>query len=345
MPLFDSHSPYRIFGFSALATLAILLAVFFRLGTSALVATLILVVIEITFSFENAIINAKVLATMSRFWQMMFLTIGIVVAIFGMRIVFPIVIVALSTGLSWRSVLDLALNNPDAYAAQLATAHPSIAAFGAAFLLMLALSFFFDTNRSVLWLKKPEAFMQKFSSRWAPATITALIAGGAALAGPHPSKLLAASSVGIAAYMVIHGLAELFGSLQTGKGAHTHKVGLAAFVSFLYLELLDASFSLDGVIGAFAITDTVILIAAGLGAGALWVRSMTVYMVRKGTLKNYKYIEHGAHYTVLVLALIMLLSEQFHIPEAAAGFSGVIIIAWSIIASTASSQKKRKRRS
>jgi hypothetical protein len=247
--------------------------------------------------------------------------------------------------MAWRTVLDLALNNPDAYAAALAEAHPSIAAFGGAFLLMLALSFFFDSSRRILWFKKLEQFMQKFNSQWAPAVCTAIIIGLVALMGDtHRSAVLTAGSVGIVTYIAIHGLAELFGKFQTNKkqSKQLHKVGMAAFISFMYLELLDASFSLDGVIGAFAITDKVILIAAGLGAGALWVRSMTVYMVRKGTLKNYRYLEHGAHYTVLILAFIMLLSEQFHIPEATAGISGVIIIIWSLVASATKPKKVRK---
>lgn len=329
------HSPYRIFAFSAISTLAILLSVLYSLGVSALVTVLALLVIEITFSFENAIINAKILTTMSKFWQNMFLTVGIVIAIFGMRIIFPIAIVAISTNMPWKTVLDLALNNPDAYAAALTEAHPSIAAFGGAFLLMLACSFFFDSSRKVLWIKKPEMLMQRISSRWTPAMITAGIIGIVAYLSSHTSTVITSGAVGIVTYMAIHGLAEFFGKLQAtdNKNKAVQKVGMAAFMTFLYLELLDASFSLDGVIGAFAITNQVILIAAGLGAGALWVRSMTVYIVRKGTLQRYRFIEHGAHYTVLVLAFIMLFSELLNIPESIAGITGVAIIIASIAAS------------
>lgn len=339
--MFNSHSPYRIFAFSTLGTIAILLAVLFGLGTAALVTTLILLVIEITFSFENAIINAKVLNTLSKFWQNMFLSIGIIIAIFGMRIIFPIAIVAISTGLAWKEVLNLALNDPDAYAIKLAQAQPSIMAFGSAFLFMLAFSFFSDNTRTTLWLKKPERIMQRLNSRWAPAVLTAAIVGIVAILSDHSSAMLTAGSIGIVTYIAIHGLAEFFGTLQAKKpnSSGLKKVGLAAFVTFLYLELLDASFSLDGVIGAFAITDKVILIAAGLGAGALWVRSMTVFMVRRGTLQSYRYIEHGAHYTVLMLAIIMLIAEPLHIPEAAAGIAGLIIIVASLVASTKKANK------
>lgn len=334
MSLLARNSPLRIFAFSGLGSIAIITAVLWGLGPAALVTTLILVVIEITFSFENAIINAKILTTMSRFWQTMFLTIGILIAIFGMRIIFPIAMVSLSIGLPWQTVLDLALHSPDEYATYLSEAHTSIAAFGGAFLLMLAGSFFFDRSRQTHWFKKPERFMQKFGSRWTPVVIAAGALGVVAIASNHTSTILTAGAIGIVTYMVINGLAEFFGTLQqNGKKKVAKRVGFAAFLTFLYLELLDASFSLDGVIGAFAITDKVILIAAGLGVGALWVRSMTVYMVRHESLKKFAYIEHGAHYTVLVLAIVMLTSELIPVPEAVAGITGIIIIVSSILSS------------
>lgn len=335
MSLADSHSPARIFLFSLVGTIAILVAVLLGLGWSALVTTLILLVIEVTFSFENAIINAKILASMSKFWQNMFLSVGIIIAIFGMRIVFPIVIVAVSTGMPWKTVIDLALNDPTAYAEALSTAHPTIAAFGGAFLMMLATSYFFDSKRSLHWIQKPEQFMQKYGLRWVPATITAAILGIVAILSHHPQTIITAGAVGVVTYMAIHGLAEFFGSLQPNKPRQStiKRTGIAAFMSFLYLEILDASFSLDGVIGAFAITNLIILIAAGLGAGALWVRSLTVYIVRKGTLHKYRYIEHGAHYTVLILAFVMFFSELLNIPEAIAGIAGVLIIISSIASS------------
>lgn len=329
-------SPVRIFAFSTVGTIAIVIAVLYNLGVAAIATMLVLLVIEIMFSFENAIINAKVLATMSKFWQTMFLSIGIIIAIFGMRIVFPIAIVSITTGLPWKEVLDLALNNPAEYSAQLDTAEPSILAFGGAFLLMLALAFFTDTHNKVTWFKKPEQFVKRFSSRWTPAAVTAGAIGIIALLSDHTQTVLTAGAVGIVTYLAIHGLTEIFEKFQDKPRASkkiVQKTGIAAFMTFLYLELLDASFSLDGVIGAFAITQQVVLIAAGLGAGALWVRSMTVYMVRRGTLGRYRYLEHGAHYTVLVLALVMLIAELVHLPEALAGTAGLLLIGSSIFAS------------
>jgi hypothetical protein len=131
--------------------------------------------------------------------------------------------------------------------------------------------------------------------------------------------------------MAVRGLEQLFARLKGGpktdkKGNLIAQTGWAAFSTFLYLEILDASFSFDGVIGAFAITQNVILIALGLGVGAVWVRSLTVYMVRKGTLDKYRYLEHGAHYTVGVLAAVLLLSIFWHVPEVVAGLAGVTFV-------------------
>jgi uncharacterized protein len=340
--LFHPHSPFRIFAFSVAASFAILTWVFFGLGAGALMLALILVVIEIIFSFENAVINAKILQHMSKFWQTIFLTIGIFIAIFGMRIIFPIAIVAITSGSSWSEVLDLALNNPEEYSAQLETATPKITAFGGAFLLMLATSFFFDKRRGVHWFGYIEEPMRRIGYTWVPHVISISTIVGLSLlpANKHPRDTFIAGMVGIGLYTIVHGMSEFFGHINARKKVVGKQVGLAAFSSFLYLELLDASFSLDGVIGAFAITNQVVLIAAGLGIGAIWVRSLTVFMVRRGTLNAYRYLEHGAFYTVSILAGILLLESLIHIPEAIAGVIGIIIITASIFASRAPLPKR-----
>jgi hypothetical protein len=266
----------------------------------------------------------------------MFLTVGIVIAIFGMRIVFPIAIVAITAKIPWREVIDLALNQPDIYAEKLTAAAPTITSFGGAFLLMLATSFFFDRGRGTHWFGYIEEPMQRLGFKGVPFFITSSVVVGLSLlpVNKHPNQTLIAGFVGIALYVFVHALSQIFSKTHQQKKKIIARTGLAAFSSFLYLELLDASFSLDGVIGAFAVTNQVILIAAGLGIGAIWVRSLTIFMVRRGTLKTYRYIEHGAFYTVSILAIILLLESLFHIPEAVAGVLGICIIFGSIIAST-----------
>jgi uncharacterized protein len=323
----------RYFGFSLAVTLAALAGAMFGLGWSSLLVMVVLILVEVTFSFENAVINAKVLKTLSPTWQKVFLTVGIFIAIFGMRIVFPILIVVLTAGIGWREVLDLAINQPDLYAEKLSAAHHTIAAFGGGFLLMLFLHFFFDKNKQTHWIDIVERPMQRHGHTWLPVVLSSIaIVGLAALpANHHAEDTLKAGALGISTFVVVRAIEHLFAKLKKSphkdKAGHIiQQTGWAAFATFIYLEILDASFSFDGVIGAFAITNSVVLIAAGLGVGAVWVRSLTVYMVRKGTLEKYKYLEHGAHYTVGVLALTLLLSIFWHVPEIVAGLAGVTFV-------------------
>lgn len=339
--LLHSHSPFRIFAFSVFVTLAGIIGAYVGWGASALFVTLILVVVEITFSFENAIINAKILTRLSKFWQNIFLTIGIVIAIFGMRIVFPILIVMITARLGAGEVIDLAFNKPDEYAHALEHAHPQIAAFGGAFLLMLALHFFLDDNRKTLWFTRLESRLQKYATSWMPATIAVVVIGVLALLpfNSHPEQTIIAGGIGILTYTIMNITINLFERIREkkdrakGRSKAVEQTGLAAFSSFMYLEVLDASFSLDGVIGAFAVTNQVALIAIGLGIGAVWVRSLTIFMVRRGTLHAYKYLEHGAHYTVFVLATVLLLGVFLHVPEVFAGLVGIGLIGSAILSS------------
>jgi hypothetical protein len=341
------HSPWRIFAVSGFISVASLVAIAAGLGAKALTVALILIAVEIAFSFDNAIINAKVLAKMSPFWQRMFLTVGALIAIFGMRIVFPILIVALTADLSWSNVLDLALHHPHEYARHLEDAHPAISAFGGAFLLVLALDFFADTEQQVMWFTRLERNLRKLARHWAPPLITlGVVLAVSILPWNHDKgETVVAGLLGVVVYSLLHGITEVMGRLQAKRAKALTYTGMVAFVSFLYLEVLDASFSFDGVIGAFAVTNEVILIAAGLGIGAIWVRSLTIFMVRRGTLGTYKFIEHGAHYTIAVLACLMFVSIMYDVPEVIVGLTGVGIIGSSIVASRqaalASAKKQR----
>lgn len=339
--LLHPHSPLRIFAFSVLVTVGALVGVALGLGTEAVIIAAILMVVEITFSFENAIVNAKVLATMSPFWQKMFLTIGILIAIFGMRIIFPIAVVSISASLDWSQVIDLAFNHPIEYAQKLQESHVKIAAFGGMFLAMLGLHFFFTDNKGIHWIDPIERPIQKYTKTWMyiPLAAAVLLMVTFLPGNHHQHDTLVAGSVGIATYLLVHGLSELAGRTKSAT-SKALKTGMAGFVAFMYLEVLDASFSLDGVIGAFAITRDVILIAVGLGVGAVWVRSLTVYMVRRKTLQEYIYLEHGAFYTVLALATVMLCSIFFHVSEFIAGGIGLVLITAAVVSSLRS--KKRK---
>lgn len=323
----------KTFGFSVFATIASIVGAGVAGGFGAALACLVLIGIEVAFSVDNAVINAKVLERLSRAWQQAFLTIGMVVAILGMRFVFPILIVMITAGLSWGTVLDEALHRPHDYAHHLEAAHVSIAAFGGGFLLTLALYFLFDDKRRVLWIERLERRLQGFGSMvWLPPLLAAIVICIAATFMDHEAgAALRAGLIGAGSYAAMKLLIDALGRLSP-KGQEVY-TGTPALLAFLYLQLLDAAFSFDSVLGAFAITDKVLLIVLGLSVGAFWVRSLTVHMVRKGTLNEYIYLEHGAHYAILVLAVALLVSLFWEVPDAVTGLAGLGVIGASLQAS------------
>lgn len=333
----------RIFGFSIFFTVASILTALLTQGFGAAVTIVILIAIEIAFSIDNAIINAKVLDRLSVFWQRLFLTVGMVIAILGMRFVFPILIVMTTAHLPWQTVINDALYHPKQYGEHLAEAHTAIAAFGGSFLLTLAFYFLFDDARKELWLRRFEKRLQRIGGGiWLPPALTALVVIiiSRIINPDEGGTVLEAGLIGALSYAILHILIEFLNRFApAGQKTYT---GWPAFLAFMYLQLLDASFSFDGVLGAFAITDKVLLIALGLGVGAFWVRSLTVYMVRHGTLKNYKYLEHGAHYAILVLAAALLGSLFFEVPDALTGVVGLGVIVASFISSQEAIRHRNK---
>jgi hypothetical protein len=300
----------------------------------ALWLALVLGVLEVSLSFDNAVVNAGVLRHMTEAWRQAFLTIGILVAVFGMRLLFPIVIVSATTGLGFGPVIDMALDRPDEYSKVLTEHYPAIAAFGGMFLLLVFLSFLFDQDRDVHWLGALERFLGKLGKADAAAVIVAiavLMATRVALPQQVFQEVLFAGIAGILLFLAVDSLDAFFEVEEKEEGAGIAKrSGIAAF---LYLEVLDASFSFDGVIGAFAVTRDVVIIMLGLAIGAMFVRSLTVYLVHKGTLDQFVFLEHGAHYAIGALALIMLAGTKHHIPEVVTGLVGAVFIAASVASS------------
>ncbi|MFF7180874.1 DUF475 domain-containing protein [Streptomyces sp. NPDC008121] len=348
----------KTFGWSfAVTALGLVAAVLFG-GWEALGVVAILCILEISLSFDNAVVNAGILKKMSPFWQKIFLTIGILIAVFGMRLVFPVVIVAISAKIGPIEAVDLALNDAERYEQLVTDAHPSIAAFGGMFLLMIFLDFIFEDRdiKWLGWLERPLAKLGKVDMLSVCVALIVLAISAMTFAtqahqhgGTHVDKastVLLSGVFGLITYLVVGGLSGFFENKLEEEEEREHEAeeeakrsgkqvsavqlaGKAAFFMFLYLEVLDASFSFDGVIGAFAITNDIVLMALGLGVGAMYVRSLTVYLVRQGTLDDYVYLEHGAHYAIGALAVILMVTIRYQISELITGSIGVILIAWS----------------
>lgn len=334
-----AHSPLRIFAWSFIVSAVALVAGFFYGGWEVALLVLLLGAFEVSLSFDNAVVNARILEKMSEFWQKIFLTVGIVIAVFGMRILFPLVIVGVATGLNPVEAWNLAMQGgeveqPGTYAHILHEAHPQIAAFGGIFLLMLFLDFIFE-ERDIKWLRWLEAPLAKIGKLDYASVV---VASGALLliaweAQDHAATVMVAGVAGMITYLLVNALGSFFENRldedeEKSKIAGITKLtGKAAFFSFLYLEVIDASFSFDGVIGALAITTDPIIIALGLGLiGAMFVRSITIFLVRKGTLNEYVYLDHGAHWAIGVLAGILIVSIAVPISEIVTGLAGIVLI-------------------
>jgi hypothetical protein len=298
---------------------------------TALWISAVLGVLEVSLSFDNAVVNASVLRHWDAFWRKLFLTVGILVAVFGMRLVFPLLIVSVATGLGLGDVWTMAINTPDEYSRHLTDNHAQVAAFGGAFLLLVFLNFLFDDDKELHWLGWIEEKVGKHGTEGLAVLLALLAVFGSMALVPEAVKLsvLASGVLGVSIYV---GVAWLSGLLEEEEADPTigKIISRGSIGGFMYLEVLDASFSFDGVIGAFAITSDVVIIMLGLAIGAMFVRSMTVYLVDRGTLQQFVYLEHGAHYAIGILALIMFASVRYHIPEWFTGLSGVAFIVVSI---------------
>lgn len=295
----------------------------------------VLAVLEVSLSFDNAVVNAVRLEKMSPIWQKRFLTWGMFIAVFGMRLVFPIVIVAVFAGLGMGEVAMLAINNPEEYSHYLHESHASIAAFGGMFLLILFLSFIFNQAKKIHWIAVIEEKLVKIGKLEGVEIIIALLTLYITqnfVESSDKLPVILAGISGIIIYLIIDGLVKLLEHEQDSKQL-SNAVKQGGFMSFMYLEVIDASFSFDGVMGAFAISSDVVIIAIGLTIGAMFVRSLTIMLVEQKTLAKYVYLEHGAHWAIGALAFIMLYTTFGHVSEVITGLIGAGFIGTSFISS------------
>ena len=334
----------RFFYFSFFITFVGLILAFWLGGFAAAYICALLAVLEISLSFDNAVVNAKTLEEMDEKWRRRFIVWGIPVAVFGMRFAFPIIIVAMVAKLGIVETLMLAINDVDTYHKHLSANKGEIYIFGGAFLLMVALEFFF-AGRNVRWIRVIEAnrVMLALAKAKNASVFIAVLVGMIMLYLTKNSDYAMAYFAAILVHMAL-GLVNEFLSEdekaditnfnnhnpnlqnQNFKSAATR----SGFAGFLYLETLDASFSFDGVIGAFAMSENIFIIMIGLGIGAFFVRSLTLYMVHHGTLNEFKFLEHGANYAILALSVIMFINIFYEVSELITGTLsfGIILVAF-----------------
>lgn len=362
----------KYFKGSALVTAVGIILGYMIGGLNGALICAILGVLEVSLSFDNAVVNATVLKDMSEKWRHRFITWGMFIAVFGMRVVFPLLIVAV-TAKMWpvdnpltlfnpileyfgylpyehvTNVLTMAITKPEDYEAALTSSHIMIAGFGGAFLFMVFLEFFIDDEKDVHWLgalEAPITTLAKYDAIHIFITLAAAYGFSFFLAEHEATTFFYSAVAGIAAHTLATWLGVWLEHSDEPEEIQSHdgtslpviatKSGLA---SFMYLELLDASFSFDGVIGAFALSNNIFIIAIGLGIGAMFVRSLTIMFVEKETLEQFRYLEHGAFYAIAALAIIMFAGTIHEIPEVVTGLIGAGFITFALIASVMYNKK------
>lgn len=307
-------------------------------GVIAVFIASILAILEISLSFDNAVVNAMKLENMSKVWQQRFLTWGIAIAVFGMRFLFPILVVSIFSHLDMLSVANIAISDSAKYAHYLEISHAPIVTFGGLFLIMLFLTYFFNHEKKVHWIsfiEEPVSYLDHIRGIEIVISLIVILILQTVIPQEQKVSVIIAGIVGVITFLAIDGLSaflEKHEEMRLAKCA-TDTVKCTGLISFIYLELIDASFSLDGVLGAFALSNDVIIIAIGLGIGAMFVRSLTLLIVETKTLSKFVYLEHGAHWAIGALAVIMLITTVHEIPEVVTGLIGLLFIVAAFISS------------
>ena len=313
------------YGFFVVWFIASLLLYFYG-GIFAVYQGTILSVLELSLSFDNAVVNATILATMAVVWRQRFLVWGMIIAVFGVRFIFPIFIVYFSTSMNLVDSFNLAITNPDEYEKIIESSHHVIMSFGGMFLLMLFLKFLFDANKDLHWIKYIENFATKISKKGDIKIIFILflmlgityfapneVVMGDEMAVVNKIEILAPMLIGMIAFYLIEFFKDFMEKNKEEKDSKVTQLS-GGFISFIYLEIIDMSFSLDGVLGAFAVTQNIVIIMLGLGIGAMAVRSLTIYMVEREVVSKYIFLEHGAMWSIGLLALSMIVQIFHHLP-------------------------------
>lgn len=313
-------------------TVLALIAAYLLGGFKDMLIVAVLCVLEISLSLDNAVVNASVLKGWSEKWRQRFMLFGLPVAVFGMRLVFPLLIVAVIGHIGLIDALKLAIESPDRYAAVLVSAHHEVSAFGGAFLLMVFFKFMLDTGKEEHWIgfvEGPLSHLGRITALEVALTLGIVIVASFYVPAAEQVSFLLAGAFGVIGFVIAHGIGDLVGGEETGT-----RVVREGMAGFFYLEVLDSSFSFDGVIGAFALSNNIFLIALGLGVGAAYIREMTLVLLKKGTLAQYRFLEHGAFWAIGALAAIMFLGVKYEVPEVVTGLVGAAMIGaavWSSI--------------
>jgi len=295
---------------------------------SIILTVLGLCLFEIISSIDNAIINADVLATMGKRARRWFLFYGILFAVFIVRGFLPLLIVwVLNPGFSLVQVFTAAFSGDASISKSIQSTAPILFMGGGIFLVMLFLHWIFleEKNYGLHIERKVEQM-----GVWFYAVAAIMLTVVVWYSMQQSSYLAFGAVVGSTAFFITHGFKQNAESqeakLVSGSSA------MSDISKILYLEIIDMTFSIDGVLGAFAFTLVIPIILAGNGIGAFVVRQITVSNVDK--IKRYLYLKNGAMYSIFVLGIVMMIDGfGHHIPEWLSPVSTITIVAFFFIKS------------
>jgi hypothetical protein len=287
---------------------------------TAIFTVLGLVLFEAVSSVDNAIINAEVLSTMGKRARRWFLTWGMFIAVFLVRGLLPFLIIwAFNTSLSPGQVLSAAWSSDPLVQESIQKSAPILLVAGGVFLLFLFLHWLFLEDKRLGLPRAEKFFMSK--GVWFYAVVSILLAVIAWFALQESNLMGFGAVVGSTLFFITHGFK------QNAEAQEKKLLGSAHsdLSKLFFLEIIDTTFSIDGVLGAFAFTLSVPLILIGNGIGALVVRQVTIGNIER--IKKYVYLKNGAMYSVLVLGVVMIFhSFGFHIPEYVSPLATILII-------------------
>lgn len=275
-----------------------------KMALTYFISASLLAILEVSVSLDNAVVNSKILEFMNDKWRHLFLTVGMFIAVFGMRLVLPLAIVSIASHVNPWDAFLIALFKPDEYQTIITSVHMEIMAFGGSFLFMIFAAHFIDKEKEEHWIPFIGPFLSKIGKHSTANVVIPFICILVFSRFVENSQgFLMAAMWGLVLYLLVDGLGAVF----EVEGA-AQSVGKSGIAGFIYLEFVDASFSFDGVIAAFAITNNFIIIMLGLSIGAMFVRSLTIMLVEKGTLSEFRYLEDGAFWGIGWLVVSMFLS-------------------------------------
>ncbi len=287
---------------------------------SALVTIIGLSLFEAVSSVDNAIINAEVLSTMGARARRWFLTWGMFIAVFLVRGLLPFIIIwAFNTSLNPLQILSAAWSSDPLVLESIHKSAPILLVAGGVFLLFLFLHWLFLEDKHLGLPRAEKFFMSK--GVWFYATVSVLLSIIAWFALKESNLMGFGAVVGSSLFFITHGFKQNAEEQEKKLLGNAH----SDLSKLFFLEIIDTTFSIDGVLGAFAFTLSVPLILLGNGLGALIVRELTIRNIEH--IKKYVYLKNGAMYSILVLGIVMILhSFGAHIPEYVSPLSTFIII-------------------